>query len=194
MNAFQQTISGGISGAISDPMSDDAVAHAYKRYGMIRGSHTDIDRIVENTGFTKSQVILVKNYLFMDVHELEGGYRRFDPDFAIGESWWRMAFDAENIHEHDLLLIKHELYEMQLIAQVYSQQDAHNKAELDGYNYQKASNDYYNVSNAVSTHGIMNSGATIREEAEYDADGIRNEESVNFTENIDDEEDWDIEL
>lgn len=136
-------ISGGISGAITDIESEEAVAHAYKRYGMIRNSHTDIDKISLNTGFLPDKILAIKNYLFMDIHKLENGYHRFDPDFAIGESWWRLAFDPDNIKPHDITLLKHEFYEMQLIQMGYEQQEAHNLTEAKGYDYQTESSNYY---------------------------------------------------
>ena len=98
-------ISGGISGAITDPFSDEAIAHAEMYYETIRKSKTDVERIAQNTGMERSTILLIKNYLFNDEHELMNGYHKFDPDFYIAESWRRLAFDANNIQEHDLLLL-----------------------------------------------------------------------------------------
>ena len=61
--------------------------------------------------------MLVKNYLFIDVHKLDGGIRRFDASFEIAESWRRMAFDPENIKSHDLTLLRHELMELRLVSE-----------------------------------------------------------------------------
>ena len=88
---------GGIAGAITDPLSPRALAHAKMYYEEIRSIHSDVQKIAENTGFTKHQIMLVRNYLFVDEHELEDGIRRFDESFEIAESWRRLAFDPKNI-------------------------------------------------------------------------------------------------
>lgn len=136
-------ISGRISGGITDPNSKDAELHAKMYYEEIRHMTTDVKRIAQNTGFTESQIMLVKNYLFIAEHELYGGFRKFDPCFEIAESWRRLAFDKENIQPHDIILIKHELKEMSLIAQGLSQEEAHTIASQE-YNYSAGYKDYYN--------------------------------------------------
>ena len=45
-------ICGGISGAISNPQSPDALIHAYKYYEEIRHRKDDIFKISQNTGYT----------------------------------------------------------------------------------------------------------------------------------------------
>jgi hypothetical protein len=117
-----------IGGEISNPESKEAQKHAEMYYEEIRHMTTDVDKIASNTGFTKAQIMLVKNYLFIAKHELFGGIRRFDSCFEIAESWRRLAFDKENIQKHDILLIKHELKEMSLVVQGFSQEKAHEEA------------------------------------------------------------------
>lgn len=127
-------VSGGVSGAITNPESKEAEKHAKMYYEEIRHMTTDVKRISENTNFTESQIMLVKNYLFVAEHELFGGFRRFDPCFEIAESWRRLAFDKDNIQAHDIILIKHELKEMGLVAQGVSQEAAHEIASHE-YDY-----------------------------------------------------------
>ena len=57
-------ISGGISGAITDIESEEALEHAEKYYGFIRKSNTDIENIAKNTGYSYVQIMVIKNYLF----------------------------------------------------------------------------------------------------------------------------------
>ena len=154
-------ISGGISGAISNPYSKEALKHAEVAYGSIRKSHTDIERIANNTEYTKEQITLIKNYLFYDEHDLDGEYRRFDPDFCIAQSWHRLAFEPDNIQEHDLILLKHELHEMQLMLQGYKQSEAHDLTNGKGLNYHFACERYYEtISGHASGQGKdINSGA-----------------------------------
>ena len=82
-------------------------------------------KIAENTGFTYDQILLVKNYLFMDVHRLGDVEQRFDASFEIAESWRRLAYDPDNIKHHDLTLLHHELMEMRLVNEGLEQDEAH---------------------------------------------------------------------
>lgn len=105
---------------------------------------TDIQKITDNTEFSYGQILLIKNYLFMDVHELDGELKLFDACFEIAESWRRLAFDRKNIKPHDILLLKHELNEINLVSQGYSQNDAHDMTNKL-YNYAEASSEYYRL-------------------------------------------------
>lgn len=134
-------ISGGISGAISDTNSPEARKFAETEYGSIRKRKVDVKRIAKNTGYSEKQIEEIKNYLFIDKHDLgDGEIRRFDPNFEIAQSWNRlMRGDAEN---HDLTLIKHEIFEKELISKGLSQEEAH-KIASKKYNYRKESSEYY---------------------------------------------------
>lgn len=133
-------ISGGISGAITDLYSDDAKKHAEKTYGNIRKRTVDVKRISKNTGYSEKKIREIKNYLFIDKHNLGDRYDRFDPNFAIAQSWDRLMHG--NIEKHDLTLIKHEIYEKELISKGFSQDEAH-KIASKKYNYRKESSEYY---------------------------------------------------
>ena len=62
----------------------------------------------------------------------------------MAESWRRLSEkSAKNIQKHDILLLYHELIEIQYITQGYSQSDAHNFAN-NKYDYGTASRQYYN--------------------------------------------------
>lgn len=133
-------ISGGISGAITDLYSDDAKKHAEKTYGNIRKRTVDVKRISKNTGYSEKKIREIKNYLFIDKHNLGDRYDRFDPNFAIAQSWDRLMHG--NIEKHDFTLIKHEIYEKELISKGFSQDEAH-KIASKKYNYRKESSEYY---------------------------------------------------
>lgn len=137
-----EIIAGGISGAISDPLSKRATSHAKMYYEEIRKNHADVKRIAVNTGFTSDQIMLIKNYLFFDLHELYDGVRRFDVSFEIAESWRRLAFDPENIKPHDITLLHHELMELKLVSEGVPQDEAHIITSRK-YNYSQESFDYY---------------------------------------------------
>jgi len=135
-------IAGGISGAITDTNSDRAIKHATMYYEEIRNNHSDIKKIAQNTGFSEHEILLVKNFLFIDMHDLGDTYGRFEPSFEIAESWQRLAFDKEHIQPHDITLIKHELMEYKLMLDGMSQAEAH-KAASKKYNYPYESQEYY---------------------------------------------------
>ena len=132
-----------VSGAITDPFSDKALNHAEIYYNEIRSMTTDVSRIAANTGYSIHQIRTVKNYAFMDEHELVDGFGRFDPSFEMAQSWQRlMSHNKNDIQPHDLLLIKHELYESALVSQGHDQDTAHRMAS-EKYDYATASDNYY---------------------------------------------------
>lgn len=135
-------ISGGISGAISDPLSPEAQEHAIKYYEEIRHRTDDIMKIAKHTGHTPEQILKVKNYLFVETHILSTGIKRFDPSFEIAASWQRLADMQDYIQAHDELLIPHELMEIELVTKGVSQEKAHNETCLK-YDYPKATNEFY---------------------------------------------------
>ncbi len=139
---METTISGGISGAITDPDSPKAIKHAYKYYESVRHRTDDIAKIAEYTGYTKEQILKVKNFLFIDTHILSDGIRRFDPCFQIAESWQRLSDMQDYVQEHDKLLIPHELMEMDLINKGLSQEKAHSETSKK-YDYPKESDKFY---------------------------------------------------
>ena len=137
------TISSGISGAITDPFSKRADAHAKLFYEEIRNNHSDVEKIAKNTGLPLEDILHVKNFLFIDVHLLDNGkIKRFDESFPIAESWRRLAFEPKMIQKHDITLLYHEIYERKLMAQGISQKEAHKKAS-NKYNYTKEVVEFY---------------------------------------------------
>lgn len=128
-------------GAITDTESKKARKYAEIEYESIRKRKVDVGRIAKNTGYSKEEIQKIKNYLFIDKHDLGyKGIERFDPSFEIAQSWNRLM--SGNIKKHDLTLIKHEIYERKLIANGLSQDQAHKLASKK-YNYKKESGEYY---------------------------------------------------
>jgi len=141
-NEKDMITAGGITGGITDPSSLRALSHAEMYYEEIRKNHADVQRIAKNTGFTIQQILMIKNYLFVDAHELDGGFRRFDVSFEIAESWRRLAFDPDNIKPHDITLLNHELMEMRLVSDGSTQDEAHTITSRK-YDYARESAAYY---------------------------------------------------
>lgn len=132
-----------IAGAIDNTLSNRAIKHAELYYEEIRHMNSDIERISHNTGYKKQDILKIKNYLFMDYHELSSGFKRFDPSFEIAQSWQRlMSKNKNDICNHDITLLKHELMEIELINNGLSQEVAHRFAE-NKFNYSMEANEYY---------------------------------------------------
>lgn len=134
-------ISGAVTGAL-DPDSDRADEHAKRYYASVRKMTTDVSRIAGNTGFTEAQIQEIKNFIFMDEHDLgDGRIERFEPSYMMAESWQRLI-DGRDIQPHDLTLLQHEIMERDLMRQGYSQVDAHIITSKK-YNYQEEARRYY---------------------------------------------------
>lgn len=133
-------ISGGVSGA-RNPYGKAATKHAEQYYEFIRSIDTDCTRIAKNTGLDKKTVESIKQYLFIDAHDLGDGLRRFDSDYMIAQSWQRLM-DGKNILPHDMTLLRHEELESSLVSNGMSQLDAHIAASQK-YNYGKEATEYY---------------------------------------------------
>ena len=133
--------SGGISGALN-PYSKEANKHAKQYYESVRKMKTDVNRISENTGYDKETIQSIKDFIFMNKHDLgDGKYDYFYPSFEMAQSWQRLI-DGKNIQPHDITLIKHEVMERALMRAGLSQDEAH-RLTSKTYNYQKESEEYY---------------------------------------------------
>lgn len=141
-NPEQAKVVAGISGArITDIYGKPAQTHAEKYYGLVRSMRTDVSRIARNTGYSTADIGQIKDFLFNEKHDLGGGrIDRFDPDFAIAQSWQRLIDGKPK--PHDLTLLKHETMERELMRGGMSQYDAHIKSS-EKYNYTEEVRAYY---------------------------------------------------
>ena len=140
-NPSENTIikSGGITGA-RNPYGDKAGEHAEQYYEAVRKMKTDVARIAETTGRSVEEIQAIKNFIFMDEHDLADGRHRFEPDYMMAESWRRLIDGKPE--PHDLTLINHEVMEKELMAQGLSQDEAHTMTTRV-YNYQTEAAEYY---------------------------------------------------
>lgn len=133
--------SGAVSGALS-PVSKEAQAHAEQYYESVRKMKTDVKNISNNTGFSESDILQIKNHVFIEEHDLGGDIpERFYPNYAMAQSWQRLI-DGKNIKKHDITLLHHEKMESDLMKKGLSQLKAHRISEKK-YNYAKESREYY---------------------------------------------------
>lgn len=131
-----------ISGArITNTDSRAALSHAERYYGLVRSMSTDVAKIAKNTGYPESVIQKIKNFVFMEEHDLGGPVpERFAPSFSMAQSWQRLINGTPE--PHDLTLLKHEMLENELMDSGMSQDEAHIETSKI-YNYAKESDDYY---------------------------------------------------
>ncbi len=128
-----------ISGALN-PEGKRAQDHAKRYYDLVRSMTTDVKKIAETTGYSVEEIQAIKNYIFIDAHELTDGFRRFDSDYMMGESWRRLI--AGTPEPHDLTLIRHEIMERKLVNEGFTQDEAH-RITSKTYNYGKEAEEFY---------------------------------------------------
>lgn len=132
--------SGAVSGA-RNPFGEKAKEHAQKYYGLVRSMKTDVEKISKSTGMSKDDIQSVKNFIFLEKHDLGGKeLEYFEPDYMMAESWQRLIDGKPE--KHDLTLINHEVMEKKLMSEGLSQEEAHIKTSSK-YNYSKEAGEYY---------------------------------------------------
>ncbi len=124
---------GAISGALN-PYSKEAKKHAIQYYESVRHMKTDTQRISDATRISKDKIDKIKNHVFIQLHDLDGEIKRFDPSYDMAESWQRLINGKYEIK--DIVLLKHEYMELRYMEKGLSQNAAHIKASKK-YNYAK---------------------------------------------------------
>ena len=133
--------SGAISGALN-PYDKRASEHAARYYESVMKMKTDVKNIAKNTGLREEKIQEVKNFIFMEKHNLGGSEPEyFAPSYEMAQSWQRLI-DGKDIKKHDLTLLNHEIMEKDLMKRGYSQDKAHILASKK-YDYRKESDEYY---------------------------------------------------
>ena len=138
--------SGAINGALTDkndPLYTRRDAHANRYYESMRNSRKSniIDHIANNTGISKKSISKIYDHVFINEYELSAGKRRFDPDYYMAESFRRLR-EGKNIQKHDLIMLKHERLEYELMKKLHLKYDEAHKITERKYNYQKALNKF----------------------------------------------------
>lgn len=65
---------------------------------------------MSSSGKNREKVRAAYEHVFIKEHALEGGRRKFDPDYDMAQSWQRLR-EGKTVLEHDLTLIEHEARE-----------------------------------------------------------------------------------
>lgn len=99
---------------------------AAKYYSERLADDTDIHVISKHTDFSEDEVRKIKYHMMSDdIVFKDGSVRKFDPDIDQALAWKRLV-EGENIRETDLLLLKHELEELNIMHQQHMvYEDAH---------------------------------------------------------------------
>ncbi|MDO5036942.1 MAG: hypothetical protein Q4E37_01410 [Tissierellia bacterium] len=97
--------------------------HAYLMYDEIKNSNQEIikrkifnniNTFEEMKDFSKEDVDIAFNHVFNDLHDLENGKMLFEPEYEMAQSWTRLI-NNRDIQSHDLILLKHERLEHDLM-------------------------------------------------------------------------------
>lgn len=132
--------SGAISGA-RNPFGEKAQKHAETYYGLVRSMTTDVAKISKATGISEKEIQDIKNYIFLEKHDLGGEKKEyFAPDYMMAESWQRLI--SGKPEKHDITLLKHEIMEKKLMQSGMSQEMAHIETSKV-YNYSKEAGEFY---------------------------------------------------
>lgn len=132
-------VSNKVSGAIN-PLGKRASEHAERYYELVRHMKTDVAKIAKTTGYSEEKIQAIKQFVFMEEHDLGDRVARFDPDFMMAESWQRLIEGKPE--KHDLTLIHHEIMEKDLMEKGYSQDEAHRRT-TEFYNYGEEARAFY---------------------------------------------------
>ena len=145
--------SGAISGAYTsrndpDNKKREAFAKSYYQEVLHRNRTREISIIAQNTGMSVSDIDKIYAHIFELEHLRKNGKAyKFDPDYDMAQSWMRLR-EGKNIQEHDIIMLKHELLESNIMAsgKNIAYEDAHEQAQKK-YNYQLALDKYKSENN-----------------------------------------------
>lgn len=134
--------SGGISGALNDSNDPDGTrrdryARSFYKEMRNRSAEGVVSHVASSAGVDNETASRAFMHVFTNKHNLSNGYRYFDEDYDMAQSWQRLASGNE-VLEHDKILVKHEAYEAELMGAGMSYEEAHKKAVEAGYDYEKA--------------------------------------------------------
>lgn len=91
------------SRTVIDWLKRDDKAEEY--YNSIRKSNSDIDRIAQNTGFSKEDIMAIKEHVFFNSHIFDNEIGKFDADYDMAVAWQRLI--NGNYEERDIVLLNH---------------------------------------------------------------------------------------
>ena len=112
----------------NDPTWERRDGHAERFYSARRNSKKQpfIERVAKNSNMNVESISKIFDHVFVEKHQLyDGEIKRFDPSYYMSESF-RRIMEGKNIQPHDLVMLKHERLELELMRRYgYSQNEAH---------------------------------------------------------------------
>lgn len=134
---------GGTSGALNDandPLGRMREAHAERYYDEIchRKPEYVIEKIAKNINVSEKVASDVYNHVFVEKHTFRNGeYKKFSPEYNMAESF-RRILDGKNIQTHDIVLIKHENLELNLMRKYNMVYEEAHELTVKKYDYDAA--------------------------------------------------------
>lgn len=106
-------------------------AEQYEQFARV----DDSEIIANNTGFSVEDIRIIRSHVFYEKHDLDEGYKRFEPDYDMAVAWRRLQ--NGNYLPRDITLLNHELLESQLEKRYnLSAREAHERTQ-ETYNWVK---------------------------------------------------------
>lgn len=144
---------GAKSGALTsknDPdfKKRDSFAEMYYREVLGRKREYEIKAVAKSSGFSTEDIDKVFSHVFEKKHLFsDGTIHKFSPDYDMAQSWIRLR-EGKNIQEHDMILLRHELMEANIMGKGTDipYEPAHEKAQKQ-YNYAEALKKYLKENN-----------------------------------------------
>lgn len=92
--------------------------------------------MAKSSGLPESVVESAYQHVFIEEHELDGGRKRFYPDYDMAQSRQRLR-EGKVVYENDRVFLLHEAKERELMAQGLGYDEAHKlTVEKYGFDYQ----------------------------------------------------------
>ena len=108
-----------IYGALNDKNDPDYKRrnkHADMYYETRRRSKKEswVKKVAANTGMSEKVIGKIFDHVFIEEHWIYGELKRFDSSYDMAESFRRLH-EGKNIQPHDIVLLKHERLEAELM-------------------------------------------------------------------------------
>lgn len=131
-----------IYGALNDKNDPDhkrRKAHAELYYETRRHSNKEfwVKKVAENAGMSEKVIGKIFDHVFIEQHDIYGELKRFDSSYDMAESFRRLH-EGKNIQPHDIVLLKHERLEAELMNRYGCNQSKAHTLASQKYNYVEA--------------------------------------------------------
>lgn len=128
-----------IYGALNDKNDPDYKRrnkHADMYYETRRHSKKEswVKKVAANTGMSEKIIGKIFDHVFIEEHWIYGELKRFDSSYDMAESFRRLH-EGKNIQPHDIVLLRHERLESELMNRYGCTQSKAHALASRKYNY-----------------------------------------------------------